>query len=154
MKDLITGSLPDKPSDLLILALADLAKAESDPTYDIHMGEWHVPFRRRLKDKPTDRCRKYDHFCSVCFAGAVMAGTLGQEAGRKLIPEHFEPALHDKLQALDCFRTGDVSLGLMQLKIDVDQWTGYDKAVPYYDSDGEWRKAMNELALRLQACEL
>lgn len=55
--------LPDKPSELIRLAVADLERAEASPDYIIDMGCWHEPIPNGL--------------CAVCFAGAVIAGTLG-----------------------------------------------------------------------------
>ena len=37
------SELPSKPSQLIRVALADLAKAERDDRYKIDMGIWHLP---------------------------------------------------------------------------------------------------------------
>ena len=55
------SELPDKPSELIRLALADLRKCEADPRYLIDMAQWHRPVTSEL--------------CHVCLAGAVMART-------------------------------------------------------------------------------
>ena len=35
--------LPDKPSELIRVALGDLAKCMADPRYFIDMRGWHIP---------------------------------------------------------------------------------------------------------------
>lgn len=56
--------LPEKDSDLIELALADLRLAEDDPNYGIYMGVWH----ERIGGEWGDACQ-------VCLAGAVLAKT-------------------------------------------------------------------------------
>jgi hypothetical protein len=63
VKELIHLDLPDKPSDLLQLALDDLELCEKDRNYTIDMSEWHTPSQ--------DESEK----CAVCIAGAVIAKT-------------------------------------------------------------------------------
>lgn len=55
--------LPDKLSDLLIVALTDLELCENDERYNIFMGAWHTP------------CG--DGICHVCLAGSVIAKSYG-----------------------------------------------------------------------------
>lgn len=72
----MTTILPDKPSELIRLALADLEKAEESRAYSVDMGMWHG----------------YDEIsgkCTVCLAGAVMAGTLGVELNTTAGPGDF-----------------------------------------------------------------
>lgn len=96
-------SLPDQPSELLELALNDLEQVENDPSYDINMNDWHYP---------------RDTGCSVCFAGAVMAGTLGAAPGEELSPEDFEQSNDAyKLYALDSARGGDWGAFMDELRI-------------------------------------
>jgi len=57
-----------KPSSLIRLALADLKKCEADPAYKIDMDNWHLPISNRTGSNTV---------CHVCFAGAVLAKTLG-----------------------------------------------------------------------------
>ena len=54
------ATLPDKPSELIRLALSDLEKCEGDSRYEVDMNEWHVPTQK-------------GHVCYVCLAGSVMA---------------------------------------------------------------------------------
>lgn len=54
--------LPDKLSDCLELALADLAKVERHKSkYVVNMGRWH---------------EHDDGKCSVCLAGSLLAKTM------------------------------------------------------------------------------
>ena len=38
-----TSKLPDKPSELILIALKDLRAAEASEKYDINMEDWHNP---------------------------------------------------------------------------------------------------------------
>ena len=51
--------LPNKPSELLKVALTDLELVEGDSKYRVDMRNWHTP--------------QYDKTCEVCLAGSVMA---------------------------------------------------------------------------------
>lgn len=55
-----------KPSELILIALDDLAKVERQKkTFAVYMGRWFVPSSVSPDGK-----------CVVCLAGSVMAGTL------------------------------------------------------------------------------
>lgn len=95
--------LPDKPSDLIELALADLAAVEADGRYKVHMNMWHEP---------------RSGFCAVCFAGSVMAKTLGTNPGKCTAPIDYDENTRDKLVALDGFREGYIEDGLSYMGID------------------------------------
>ena len=86
----VRDTLPDKPSELILVALMDLEKCEADPRYDINMGVWHEP----------------NSHCSVCFAGAVIAKTLQLPADKPFDPWGFDESIKNKLRALDLFRAG------------------------------------------------
>jgi hypothetical protein len=92
-------SLPDLPSALIVVALADLAKVEADPRYAVNMSWWH---------RPKDKSRR----CVVCLAGAVMAKTLGSDPTKYLAPYSFDRDVAQKLNALDAFRVGGESVFL------------------------------------------
>ncbi len=99
------SKLPDKPSELIRVALADLRKCEEDPCYEINMAEWHAPHGGR---------------CEVCLAGSVMAQSLGADPDCSHSPKQFsEGAFNLKLCALDEFHEGCLAEGLdmMGLKI-------------------------------------
>ena len=123
-------SLPDQPSELLKLALNDLIQVENDPRYDINMGEWHYP---------------RETACSVCLAGAVMAGTLDADPGEELSPEDFEQSNDAwKLYALDSARWGDWDEFLKELGLDLhapDELFEELPTVCRYDVDPEQFKA-------------
>lgn len=102
--------LPNKPSELIKVALADLAKCERSKKYVIEMGNWHVL-------RPNNKCE-------VCFAGAVMAKTLklgGISLDADWVPRnfgcHFDEDTASKLYALDDLRTGDIAEALDVLKV-------------------------------------
>ena len=100
----MTNQLPDKPSELLELALSDLAQAERSSKYEVVMseGHWHTEDGVRL----------------ACVARAVMAGTLKVDRFKKRSPDGSETDTEKKLRALDYFRTGDLGLALEFLGID------------------------------------
>ena len=94
--------LPDKPSELIRLALADLEKVERDPRYKINMGSWHNVIESPSTGRPV---------CAVCLAGAVMAGALEESVHRSVRPWEYDRDTEHKLYALDMFRTGNVDSG-------------------------------------------
>jgi hypothetical protein len=103
-------TLPDKPSDLLELALHDLELCEADGRYEIRMLLWHAP----LDDRPG---------CMVCLAGAVLSQTCKAPMNIQIwvpsmangtdIPER----IANQLTAIDALRTGrvDEAFGLLGL---------------------------------------
>lgn len=58
--------LPEKVSDLIRVALADLIKCEGDERYDVNMSFWHTPY--------TDDAG--EPVCAVCLGGSVLVQTL------------------------------------------------------------------------------
>lgn len=87
------SKLPDKPSELIRMAIDDLEKVEADTKYSVRMGVWHSP--------------SLDS-CEVCLAGAVMAKTLETPVENFEYPTGFSATVHAKLGALDSFRSGHV----------------------------------------------
>jgi hypothetical protein len=85
------SSLPDKPSELIRVALWDLMQCEQDERYRIEMGIWHYAIN--------------DRDCAVCLAGAVIAKTFGVLPTQVRDPSDFPPDVKRKLYALDCLRT-------------------------------------------------
>lgn len=77
--------LPDKPSELLQLALNDLEAAEASGQYNIDMSYWHSPGPqgRPMRDFPGHSGDNRDVYknslCTVCMAGSVLAMTLELE---------------------------------------------------------------------------
>lgn len=98
-------ALPDKPSELIELALADLEKVEADREhYRVDMGAWHEP--------------KYG-LCYVCLAGAVMAKTMNFSRIDSVDPVNsvHSPGDENKLMALNEFRVGMIDHGLHYMGI-------------------------------------
>ena len=89
--------LPDKPSQLIYMALGDLEKVENDDRYTVDMVKYHVA---------------EDDTCYVCLAGAVMAKRLPTHPTVSISPSLFRKDIEDKLQALDEFRTHSINAGL------------------------------------------
>lgn len=96
-------TLPDKPSALIRLAIADLEKCEASPNYVIDMDVWHGP------------CAAGSTPCHVCLAGAVMAGSLGYPAREDVCPSDTEHT--PKMEALDGLRIGEWGPALATLDI-------------------------------------
>ncbi len=137
--------LPDKPSALIRVALDDLAACELSKDYEVNMGEWHI-----LRDTSLG-----NPYCAVCFAGAVMAQTLGADLEEDLNPASF-PRDTNKLQALDCFRQGEVVGGLVNMGLAVPRGFGAVAEIPAYDAEDptEFHWAMCDLADRLEKAGL
>ena len=87
-----TTTLPDTPSELIRLAIKD-ARSLDRRAYKASFQSWHVMFDLETR-------------CSVCFAGAVIAGTLGAEPSQRLDPFCYDEDTRGKLRALDFFRDG------------------------------------------------
>lgn len=107
--------LPKTPSKLIRLALKDLRKAERSEGFEIDMANWFesVPNRKTWRPKMD---KKGVPVCSVCFGGAVMAGTLEMkriEEGH-MVSEVGTENIHAVL-ALDSFRVGGVTDGVREL---------------------------------------
>lgn len=99
--------LPDKLSNLLELALADLAKVEADKRYVVNMDLWHIP---------TYGGDIYPALCRVCLAGAVIAGSLGGNIRKHLVPYNFDEKTKSKLFAIDCLRSGMIDTAIYYMK--------------------------------------
>lgn len=101
------NALPDKLSDLIELALNDLAEVERDPRYSVEMWDWH---------------EKKEDYCSVCLAGAVMAKTLGVPYGKTSFPDYFaNEKIERALNAIDRVRIGFVGSALHWLNSEMNE---------------------------------
>jgi hypothetical protein len=98
------GRLPGRPSELIRIALKDLALVRRSKRYVVDMDMYHFPYRSAGK-------------CHVCFAGAVIAKTMRQDWERELVPAYFREEC-EALRALDFFRSGNVEEGLSNLRLD------------------------------------
>lgn len=98
-------NLPDKLSDLIVVAVRDMRAARKDPRYRLYGWTWHEPERR-------------DDKCEICMAGAVIRGSL-QCIGKRdmdLKPSSFlDNTVQRKLLALDHVRQGCFELGFCEL---------------------------------------
>lgn len=135
--------LPDKPSELIRLALADLEKVEADPAFEIDMDVWFI--RRRLRP-----------VCAVCQAGAVMAMTLNAERTREHYPRQWDQDTALKLLALNDFRAGWVHDGLETMHIDPpDSLPNEFRDFPAYATDpAAYKAVMREMADQLEGAGL
>lgn len=152
------SSLPELPSDLFTVALADLRKVATNPAYEIDMGTWH------------ENCVEWDAddedavgVCHVCFAGAVMAGTLGTDITSEIAPSHFEEYDQIRLLALDQLCHGYVMDALVWMKhSDVDHieaneaaYNALDFETDGYHADPKaWYVQIEALIVKLKALEL
>ena len=142
----LTSILPNKPSELILLALQDLKSTEASEKYEIRMGNWHFPpslisyFSSEVKIPS----------CQVCFAGSVMAFSLEADINRYYGPKDF-PGEERKLRSLVVFRTGHVTYGMRTFYHDKDT-TNYKEindhlVIPHYHDDREgFYEAMAEMA--------
>lgn len=129
--------LPRIPSDLIELALADLIKCERSKKYIIDMSRWYVP-------------DDYYGLCAVCLAGAVIAQHLGDGPERRR-PEDFRGNT-GALNALDCFRIGDIKSGFGSLRLPLSKTDQFDRDIIHYAGDpGKFKRQMRRLARDLRA---
>lgn len=93
------SQLPDKPSELLIVALADLEKCERSKKFHIEMAYWFMK-------------NDNDGICEVCLAGAVMAQSCPlpgmYQEGALFEPQDYPEAVEKKLKALNYLRIGNI----------------------------------------------
>lgn len=94
--------LPDTLSDLILLALDDLERAEASRQHKVDMYAWHQPDAIKVRGSK----------CVVCFAGSVMAFTLGAEASKRLGPSNWDAVTERKLRALDQVRLGRIAIAI------------------------------------------
>lgn len=136
--------LPDKPSDLIRLALHDLELVEQDPRYKVDMGEWHQSYRNK---------------CEVCFAGAVIAKSIKANYKKRLYPAFFDDDTQQKLLALDSLRTGKIAFGLYYFyypKNPPDGWSddGFGEVSGYRQDPKLFKEQMFELSCALEGAGL
>lgn len=133
--------LPNKASDLINVALADLIKCERSPKYTINMGMWHWP---RISGK-----------CAVCLAGSVMAQSLSATPNKMRGPLLYPRDVRKKLLALNDLRVGEVNCALAKLGIRaLDKVPGprskepqFDRKItPYCGLPGLFKRQMRKLA--------
>lgn len=129
------SALPEKPSELIRVAITDLIKCEEDPNYRINMADWHRP---------------QGEVCEVCLAGAVMAQRIGVYRHEIRNPVLFPPEVSGPLLALDDFRMGCVSGGLERLDIRCPEMPAIFGIIDYSESPEEFKYDMRSLAQLLE----
>lgn len=128
--------LPTKPSKLIRIALADLAKAEKSKKYFVEMEDtFHTPTTLNKKT-----------VCVVCFAGAVMANTLGVSPETEAYTSSFGTYNETRLRSLDLFRVGDIESGLNNLGYTNFLVVNKPHIPDYHKSKTGFKKAMKNLA--------
>ena len=101
--------LPEKLSDCIDVALKDLELVVGDPRYIVDFEEWHVPGGAQFNTQ-----------CTVCFAGSVMAKSLGIDPAKDMVPSDFGSHSQMRLRAIDDIRHGRLSAALDNLEIESD----------------------------------
>lgn len=97
--------LPDKPSELIKLALKKLELIEKDFRYRVTIpkwpfGIWHGP--------------RWNGRCYVCLAGVLMA-CLGVPSNEYAVLYQFDRTTQGKLQAVDELSRGEIYFALISL---------------------------------------
>jgi len=123
-------TLPDKPSELIRLALDDLKKCEKSKKYKIDMWKWH----------------ESNGECAVCLAGAVMAQTLKVKRKRDIVPSHFPEDIKNKLMSLNFLRQGYIDLALRELGLNTPSWATPFIVTQYKMDKKQFKQDMRKLA--------
>lgn len=136
------ATLPKHISDGILLAIEDLKKAEKSKQYSIDMSLWH----RRWHGDST---------CSVCFAGSVMAFSLGAEADEETYPWDFSDPTQRKLEALNYARMGSISVAVgtwysrvSKAKLEAADKLDFDP-VDYTEDPAKFKRQMRSVAKKL-----
>lgn len=139
-------TLPDKPSELLTIALESLDEVKRDKRYVIDMASWHTPS---------------GDVCYVCLAGAVMARKLNVPFNRYVLPSYFDDDTYAKLQGLDKIRDGRLRLAFNYMQIPINKLTAeleekYESCnMPWYGYNSSlWRKKIKSLIKDLRKINL
>ena len=128
--------LPDKPSSLIRIALADLKRIEKDPRYRVDMTQWHTPT---------------GGLCRVCLAGSVIAKTLQSDSLKYVTANYYSQRERLKFYALNEFRLGNIQGGLIHMGIDIPYKLLYGVPICEYSRDPEqFHRDMAELANLLE----
>lgn len=132
-------TLPNLPSDLIIVAMGDLVAAEMSNKYIIKMGVWHDADDEDISNA-----------CAVCLAGSVMAMSLGAKLKETVSPYNFYkiPGAKDKLLALNEFRIGSVEFSFDLMGIDgAPDKVLRDREIALYENDPvEFKSDMLKMA--------
>lgn len=130
-------TLPDKPSELIRLALHDLEEVEQLPGFRVNMNVWLSNIE--------------EEGCAVCLAGAVMVRSLYQANDRNQLPTAAVPGMfdadtHAKLSALDYFRSGETEIALEYFEVpDPHRYESLNPGM-YYENPAAFKKVLREMA--------
>lgn len=131
------SQLPDKPSDLIELALSDLEKCERSRKYQIDMTTFYV-------DIPNEPCR-------VCFAGSVIARRLDKR-GAIIAPPDFDLDTQNKLWFLSDIAVGEIlrsALGGLKL-VCPKKVAKLQRKKSYHDDPKQFKAEMRSIASKLR----
>lgn len=136
--------LPDTMSGLIRVALKDLKKAERTPRYSIQMdAAFHEP-------------QSNGKVCTICFAGAVMAGTFKASPLQHLKPSDWWNGIENKMEALDRLRDGEVIDAALKLNFSVPKMAkvtafhqNNDCYIPSYSRSKKKREAFHAAMRKL-----
>lgn len=130
--------LPDKPSELIEIALQDLERVESQPDrYVVDMYRWHYT--------------RPDGLCAVCLAGAVMTRLPGRHASPGGVED---TRLRSQLWALDCFRVGSIRSGLRYLGLSTTELREDVYVTPYHEDRDSFYADMRRMVSALRSVGL
>lgn len=153
--------LPNAMSGLIRVALADLIAVEKQrKRFEVDMSIWH-----RGAGQPFDSWNPENGVnkkCVVCFAGSVMAMSLGVADNETKDYEDFDQDTENKLAAIDALRSGNIQDAASILGIEPKgssyegpvqiEVTFGDVSVPEYkDNKPGFKKTMKNLADELEA---
>lgn len=143
--------LPDKPSELIRVALEDLAKIEDDPQFTIDMHQWFA------RDFTEDHAGNRATVCFACAAGAVISQRANIPTGAVYLdPQDFSDEVCNKLHAINRLRLGEVGVACLALGIDPPARVRMFYEVADYDHDNgkTFRADLEKLADTLEAAGL
>ena len=133
--------LPDKPSELIRVALEDVKKVENTPGYKVNLHEWNEVRR--------------DGLCHVCLGGSVLVQRCGAKNGESpgvlLEQKRIDHETYRKLYALDYFRWGNVKAGLDEMGISSVDLPGQLLVTDYKNGPAAFFHDMENVARVLEA---
>lgn len=139
------GKLPGRPSELIRLALKDLAAVERSKKYVVNMGDWHTPVYG---------CMGTPDKCAVCLAGAVMVKErLATDPTIEAGPWNYAKE-EFALSALNEFRCGHIGMALRFLGLPgtiYKQGCEFTLITDYAIDPKKFRADMRQLAKDLEA---
>lgn len=129
---IVCAKLPDKMSDLLERALADLEAVEADPRYSVDMDSWHATgFSYDENPRPV---------CFVCLAGATLRNVLSPDSN--IVFGNLDDDTNMKLGALNSLRRGELACAYFDLARTMpDRLEPYIPNVAHYGNEPERFKA-------------